>query len=148
MTMKPKSAQEKGKRFEKFVIEQMEQEGLGKSVRTPGSGSGKIKGDIFNNLDFMFECKNQKKLNWLQSIDQAKDQAVIGNFNSQKWALIVKDARTPETDPEVYAIVDLWQFLQLLKKNQEPKIKAPDREMKWKLANLKNAIKQVDKYLK
>ena len=146
--MKPKSAQEKGKRFEKFVIEQMEQEGLGKSVRTPGSGSGKIKGDIFNNLDFMFECKNQKKLNWLQSIDQAKDQAVIGNFNSQKWALIVKDARTPETDPEVYAIVDLWQFLQLLKKNQEPKIKAPDREMKWKLANLKNAIKQVDKYLK
>ena len=146
--MKPKSAQEKGKRFEKFVIEQMEQEGLGKSVRTPGSGSGKIKGDIFNNLDFMFECKNQKKLNWLQSIDQAKNQAVIGNFSSQKWALIVKDARTPETDPEVYAIVDLWQFLQLLKKNQEPKIKAPDREMKWKLTNLKNAIKQVDKYLK
>jgi len=146
--VKPKSAQEKGKRFEKFVIEQMEQEGLGKSVRTPGSGSGKIKGDIFNNLDFMFECKNQKKLNWLQSIDQAKNQAVIGNFSSQKWALIVKDARTPETDPEVYAIVDLWQFLQLLKKNQEPKIKAPDREMKWKLTNLKNAIKQVDKYLK
>lgn len=146
--MKPKSAQEKGKRFEKFVIEQMEQEGLGKSVRTPGSGSGKIKGDIFNNLDFMFECKNQKKLNWLQSIDQAKNQAVIGNFSSQKWALIVKDARTPETDPEVYAIVDLWQFLQLLKKNQEPKIKKPDREVRYTISNTIIWLKKLEKQLK
>jgi len=73
---------------------------------------------------------------------------VIGNFSRYKWALIVKDARTPETDPEVYAIVDLWQFLQLLKKNQEPKIKKPDREVRYTISNTIIWLKKLEKQLK
>ena len=57
--MKPKSKIQKGRRFENFINKEIEAEGLGKSIRTPGSGSGKLKGDVFNNLDFMLECKNQ-----------------------------------------------------------------------------------------
>ena len=131
--MLSKSAQQKGKRFETFICQEIEAEGLGKSVRTPGSGSGLIKGDIFNNLDFMIEAKNQKKLQWWQSIDQAKQQAQIGNKWAEKWALVVRDSRTPEKNPEVYAVIDFWQWLKLLKTAEQPKIKKPDREMKYKL---------------
>ena len=146
--MKPRSAQNKGKRFEKYISQEIEAEGLGRSVRTPGSGSGKIKGDLFNNLDFMIECKNQDKYDINRWVDQAKGQAEVGNFNSEKWALIFRDFRTSETSPDVYVMIDLYQFLQLLKKNQEPKMKEPDRDMKWKLVRLRDAINQVVKDLK
>ena len=145
--MLSKSRHSKGKRFERFVCQEMEAEGLGKSVRTPGSGSGRIKGDIFNNLDFMVECKNQKKLSWWESIDQAKKQAQIGNHWPEKWALVVKDPRTSESSPDVYAVIDFWQFLKLLKTAQEPRIKKPDKELKYKLERLKINCQQVIKEL-
>jgi len=146
--MKPKSAHDKGKRFENIVCQEIEAEGLGKSVRTPGSGSGKLKGDIFNNLDFMIECKNQKSIQWWQSVDQAQEQARIGNYDSSKWALVVRDPRSPEKNPEIYAMIDFWQFLRLLKTAQQPKIKKPDRETRWHLEQLRSAVNQVIKDLK
>ena len=145
--MKPKSIIEKGKRFEKFICQEIEAEGLGKSIRTPGSGSGKIKGDTFNNLDFMLECKNEKQTNFLPNVDQAKSQARIGNYDSGKWALITRDPRTPESSPEVYATIDLWEFLRLLKKNNEPRIKEPDRSLKYALERLRQSCQEVIKQL-
>ena len=143
--MKPKTAIEKGKRFEKLVSAEIEAEGLGKSVRTPGSGSGKIKGDLFNNLQFMFECKNQKTIHFLDWVDQAKEQSKIGNQWKEKWALITFDPRTTETNPSIYATIDLWEFLRLLKKNSEPIVKEPDKDAKWKIQKLMNDAKQVIK---
>lgn len=145
--MNPQSRIKKGKLFEKYISQQIFESGLGKSIRTPGSGSGAIKGDLFNNLDFLFECKNQKKLNWWKSIDQAKQQAVMGNYNRWKWALVVADPRTPQANPDAYAVIDFWQFLKLLLKDKEPEIKEPDREMKFFLSKLKEDIKQVEKRL-
>jgi len=143
--MQPKSAQQKGKRLEKYVCEAIEEMGLGKAVRTPGSGSGKIKGDAFSAVDFTIECKNQKQFHW-QDIDQAKKEAREGNYYKDKWVLVIRDPRKPEFD-SVYAMLDLGQFLELLKKNQEPKIKEPDRQVIWHLKNLIQAAKTIIKDL-
>ena len=119
---------------------------MGRGCRTPGSGAGKLKGDLFNSLDFLFECKNEKQVNFLPNVDQSKRQAEQGNWAREKWALIVRDPRKPEFE-EVYAVIDLWQFLELLKRNKEPIIKEPDKQVTWHLNNLKNAIHQVLKDL-
>ena len=149
MILKPESTIEKGKRLEKFVAKEIQSEGLGKAQRTSGSGSGEHKGDIFANLPFLLECKNQPSvriqaiLNW---IDQAKRQAERGNWDRNKWGLIVRDPRVREFD-EVYAVIDFWEFLGLLKRYSEPLVKKPDREMRWKLEGLMKAIKAVLKLL-
>ena len=145
--MKPKSAIEKGKRFEKFIAHEIELAGFGLAKREDGSGSGKRKGDIACNLDFLIEAKNHKKLNWWQSIDQSKSQAEIGNFNPDKWMLVVRDPRTPEDNPGVYAMIDFWQMLELLKRSKEPKIKKPDRETAYTIRNLIIWLKKLEKTL-
>lgn len=145
--MKPKSAHNKGKRFENYVAKEIEAEGLGMARREIGSGSGTRKGDIFSSLPFLLECKNQKHLNWWQSITQAQKQAQEGNWDRNKWCLIVRDPRTSEDNSECYAIIDMWEFLKLLKKDSEPLIKEPDKDLKWRLVNLKQQCQQVIKRL-
>lgn len=141
--MDPKSAHKKGKRFNDFVNKQIEDAGLGRAIRTPGSGSGKIKGDVFSGIDFMVECKNQKKMNWWADIDQAKKEAVDGNYDPDKWSLVVRDPRTPESNPSVYAVIDLWQWLELLKRSNEPIIKEPDRQVRWKIQRAIQSLKEL-----
>ena len=147
--MKSKSKIAKGKRMEEFVSKEVEAMGLGKSIRTPGSGSGnRFKGDLFNSLPFLLEIKNQDKYDINRWVDQAKRQAVQGNWDRDKWALVFRDFRSPEANPEIYAVIDFWQFLKLLKKDSAPRIKAPDQDMKWHLISLKDAINRVIKDLK
>lgn len=145
--MKPKSAIQKGKVFENWIAGQIEEMGLGMAGRTPGSGSGKRKGDIMANLPFLIEAKNQKTYHLPEWIEQAKKQAEQGNWDRDKWALVIRKPRSPTEYPEAYAIIDLHEFLKLLKKDKEPMIKEPDREMKYRLKNLAMAVKSVEKYL-
>ncbi len=139
--MTPESAIKKGKFLEKYVAEQIEQAGLGRARREVGSGSGKRKGDIDSCLEFLIEVKNQENPLWLRSIDQAKRQAEIGNFNSDKWMLVLRDPRSPQANPELYAVIDFNQILDLLKRAKEPKIKSPDREVAWKGRRAVEAVK-------
>jgi len=141
--MNPKSRTAKGKRFENFISHEIELAGLGKATRTPGSGSGLIKADIFSSLKWCIECKNEKKPRWWKNIDQAKSQAEMGSAHPEKWLLVIRDPRTPETNPDYYVVVDGRQFLKLLKKDSEPRIKAPDRDLKWKLQRLKTYAQEV-----
>ena len=143
--MLPSSAKGKGRRFEHFVNKCITDAGLGVAIRTPGSGSGSVKGDSFNNLKFLIEAKNEKQWHW-ENIDQAKREAKDGNFDRDKWALVFRDPRYPEFQ-EVYVTIDLNQFLQLLKKDKEPIMKEPDKDMKWKLENLKRSLNEVLKRL-
>jgi len=145
--MNPKSSQAKGKRFEKFIANEIELSGLGSARREIGSGSGKKKGDIYCNLPFLIEAKNQKKIQLWQAIDQAKSQAEKGNENKDKWCLIIRDPRTSEESPSCYAIIDMWQFFQLLKKDSEPLIKEPDRQLKWKIQRFIEYGKSIIKEL-
>jgi len=144
--MKSTSKIQKGRRFENYIAEQIEEMGLGKATREIGSGSGKRKGDIFSNLDFLLEAKNQKHLSWWASIDQSKKQAEQGNYARDKWALIIRDPRKGEFQ-DCYVVMDMWEWLSLLRKNKEPKIKQVDREMGWKIKKLIQSAKQVLKDL-
>jgi len=147
--MEPLSNINKGKRLEKFICQAIEQAGLGSARREAGSGSGLKKGDIFSGLPFLIEAKNVPTASiesFLKWIDQSKSQAEKGNWAREKWALVFRDPRTPEFQ-DLYAVVDFWQFLTLLKTAREPLIKEPDQEIKWHLTNLKNAINRVIKDL-
>ena len=143
--MKPSQLRKKGNRFERIVAKEIEAEGLGKARREAMSGGGFRKGDIASSLEFMLECKNEKQTNFLPNVDQAKNQAQIGNKWKDKWALITMDPRTTENNPSIYATIDLWEFLRLLKKNSEPIVKEPDKDAKWKIQKLMNDAKQVIK---
>jgi len=145
--MKPQSVKQIGKKFENWGNEMIEEMGLGRAIRTPGSGSGKLKGDSFNSLDFLFEYKSQRVPSWTGNIKQARREAEVGNYNSDKWVLIQRDPQTPQANPQAFAILDYIEFLKLLKKNSEPRIKEPDRDFKWRLQRLKEAINQVNKKL-
>lgn len=147
--MKQASAKKKGNRFELFVAREITLAGLGNAGREANSGAGFRKGDIACNLDFLIECKNQKRLNWWDSIRQAKKQAEIGNYERNKWALIVRDPKSPEDNPKVNVVIDLWEWLSLLRKEKEPKVKQPDRQVAWKLEHLiqsaKSLLKELEK---
>ncbi len=144
--MNTQSKKEKGKRFERFVAKQIEEAGLGRAGREGNSGAGFRKGDIASNLPFLLEAKNEAQTNFLPNIDQAVRQAETGNFIKEKWALITRDPRYPEFE-RAYATIDFWQFLELLKKNSEPKIKEPDREFKWQVQRLVDAARAVIKQI-
>jgi hypothetical protein len=114
--MKPKSAIEKGKKFEKQVAEAIQIAGLGLARREIGSGSGKRKGDIAANLPFLLEAKNQKILKIQEWIRQSREQAQIGNYDRDKWGLVFKNPESPDANPEMFIVIDFFQFLELLKK--------------------------------
>ena len=113
---------QKGKDFENYIARQIEEMGLGSATRQIGSGSGKRKGDIFANIPFLIEAKNHKKINIWESARQAKRQAEQGNWDRNKWALVIREPGSalptnPTDDPIAYAVIDLNEFLKLLKKD-------------------------------
>lgn len=142
--MNARSRLQKGKNGEKIVCERIERAGLGRARREIGSGSGKNKGDIFANIPFLIEHKNQKTIHFLDWVKQAKKQAEIGNSDTNKWCLTIQDPETPQLNPEIYAVIELDEFLNLLKRNQEPKLKEPDRNLKWKLEKLRQCCRDVE----
>ncbi|HZS45820.1 MAG TPA: hypothetical protein VFC63_12005 [Blastocatellia bacterium] len=145
--MTPKASIEKGKRLEKWFCQQLEAYGIDANARREiGSGSGKKKGDIYSSLDFLVEAKNEATPHFTQNIDQAKAQAKIGFHNPDKWLLIQRDPRTKEFD-DVYAVLDIHQFLTLYKKAMEPKIANPDTTVAYKLRRLIQSAKDVLKDL-
>ena len=145
--MKSKSSIEKGKRLEKYLIGLLAEYGIDLNARREaGSGNGKRKGDLSSSIDFLIEAKNQKKPNWLDTIDQAKYQAKIGFHNPDKWLAVIRDPREPEFNA-VYAVLDIHQLLNLYKKAMEPKTENPDRQLAYILSRLSQDIKQLLKYL-
>jgi len=145
--MKSKSKLEKGKRAEKEVARRIERAGLGKARREAGSGSGKNKADIACNLPFLLEVKNQKTIKFQEWIKQAKEQARIGNSDPNKWCLVIIDpsgVQSPER-MEIYATIELDEFLGLLKRSANPRIKEPDKEMARLLERAREFCRRLEK---
>ena len=145
--MKTTSKKAKGSRFERFIAKEITQAGLGEAHRELMSGGGWRKGDIASSLPYLMEAKHQKKIRVLEWIDQARREAQQGNFDPNKWILVFNDFRKKPEFSEVYAVIDFWELLELLKKNSEPKIKQPDRQLKWEIQKLIQTAKQVIKKL-
>ena len=146
--MKVLSRKAKGNMFEKWICRQIENYGFGEAVRTPGSGSGLIKSDVFSHLDWSIEAKNHKTIHILKWIDQAMREAKEGNADRDKWMLVFNDPRVSPEFTNVYAVLDFGKLLELLKKNKEPIIKSDDRELKYSVYRLKEACNSVLKKLK
>ncbi len=144
--MKAKSAIAKGKRAENEVCLRIERAGLGEARRSAGSGNGnRDKGDIVANIPFLLEVKNQSTIKYGEWIKQAKEQARIGNSDPNKWGLIIvnPDGVQEGERMEITITIELDEFLELLKRNQEPKLKAPDRSLKYDLERLRQIAKSV-----
>jgi hypothetical protein len=145
--MLSKSIQQKGKRAEKEVANRIERAGLGKARREAGSGNGKNKADIFANIPFLIEVKNQKTIKFQEWIKQAKEQARIGNSDPNKWCLVIIDpsgVQSPER-MEIYATIELDEFLGLLKRSANPRIKEPDKEMARLLERAREFCRRLEK---
>jgi len=102
--IKPQSKKHKGRRLElkvaKLIREILEID----AIRTPLSGGGGIKGDIYcQELPFYFELKNQEKLKIWQWWQEIKDY--------ENPILIISGNRRP-----ILAVCDFVWFLNLLKK--------------------------------
>jgi len=73
--MKAKSAKAKGKRLEQWTASQLRHHGIDAKVM-PGSGAfTHFKSDIYANIPFSFECKNQETTKVWEWYEQAKGDA-------------------------------------------------------------------------
>jgi hypothetical protein len=145
--MKIKSILEKGKRAEKEVCRRIERMGLGSARREAGSGNGLKKGDVFANIPFLIEVKNQKIIHFGDWVAQSKEQASKGHIDPNKWCLVVIDPVGVQEGErmEMYATIELDEFLELLKKNQAPKVKEPDKLLTYQLNQLKEIFRRLEK---
>jgi hypothetical protein len=142
--MLARSAKDKGRRYENLIAKAIRDSGLDpRAGREIGSGSGTMKGDIRSTIPFLIEAKNQKTVHALDWIDQAKEQASSGFAWKDRWALVFRDPRTPESQEISYVVLDFYEFLNLLKKAAEPKMKNPDRAVEYKLKTLIRSAKEV-----
>lgn len=144
--MTPRAAIKKGKRGESEVCRRIELAGLGKARRESGSGNGLNKGDIFSNLPFLLEVKNQKTIKFQDWTRQAKEQARIGHLDPNKWGLVIisPDGVQEGDRMDISVTIEFDEFLNLLKRFSEPKIKEPDRELKYKLESLKESCRRLE----
>jgi hypothetical protein len=145
--MNPRSVQQIGKKFANWCNDQYEQMGLGIAANTPGSGSGKKKGDSYNAGQFLMEFKSERNPSWKGNIAQARRQAQQGNYDHDKWLLVQRDPATPQNNPQAFAILDYIEFLKLLKRNAEPMVKEPDRDARRRIERAQTATKSVMKIL-
>lgn len=91
--MKPKSAIKKGKLFENWLVSWLRNKKIDPhAIRTPGSGSGRFKGDIYTpNLPLVIEAKNHARPNLGEWIKQAQ----TNTMDYTDWTLIWHPPQTP-----------------------------------------------------
>lgn len=142
--MKPRSAKNKGNRYENWLIEDLRKTLDEKAQRTYGSGNGLDKNDIhIPNYDIEIEAKNQKTLKimdwWEQSQRQRTDRMTV---------VVFRNPRKPEFQ-ENLVIMGYDEWKELIKSQKEETIVENnfDPKLKWKVANLKRAAQEVFKEL-
>ena len=144
--MKGKSAIEKGKRYENFLLEFFRDTLDKNTYRTPGSGSGLQKNDlVIPKFNLEVEAKNKMKLSILADLRQVERQRT--NYNDV--VLIVRDPTKKEFERS-FVFMELNAFVTLLSRsvdNIEIRAELPDN-LKWKVKKMKDAAHEVFKELK
>jgi hypothetical protein len=142
--MKPRSAKNKGNRFENYLIEYLRENLDSKAQRTYGSGSGLDKQDVrLPSYDIEIEAKNQKVIHLLDWWEQCKRQE-YGNMA----VLCLRNPRKPEfTESLIVMGLDDWVELVKKQKEQVEVINNFDRDLKWRIKNLEKAAHEVFKNL-
>jgi hypothetical protein len=109
--MKIKSARAKGKRLEQKVASLWRHKMKDMGIPTPGSGSGKFKGDVYNRY-FTIEAKNQEKVKLWTWWEQAKNQVT---FNKPP-ALMISGNHRP-----ILVVMGIEDWLDLVKEAKHEK---------------------------
>jgi len=139
--MKAKTAIQKGKELENWIVERLRLSGLDtRAYRQKGSGSGLNKGDIWNNLNLCIEAKNQKNIQkkWFK-------QAEKESLGTQEPILVWHPSQEPLENSKVFLNWDYFE--KLLKQTKEPEMKNIDRTVAWKIRTAINALKSLLKEL-
>ena len=143
--MKPRSAKNKGNRYENHLIEVLREKLDSKAQRTYGSGAGLDKQDVrLPSFNIEIEAKNQKTLKIIDWWEQCKRQE-FGNTA----VLCFRNPRKAEFQ-ESLVVMGLDDWIELVKKqNEVVEVESNfDPKLKWKVANLKRAAQEVFKELK
>lgn len=142
--MKPRSAKNKGNRYENHLIEIL-REKLDKSAhRTCGSGAGLDKQDIvLPAMGYEIEAKNQKTLKILDWWEQCKKQE-----HGNKAIVVFRNPRKAEFQ-ENLVIMDLNDWIEVMTgQSEEVKIESNFKpSLLWKIKRLKDATNDVMKEL-
>lgn len=141
--MNPQSAIQKGKELENWIVGRLKASGLDlRAARNPGSGNGKMKGDINNDLGWCIEAKNTRAFPGAGAFRQVREAAM----GYQKELIVWHPPNTPLDASQV--VMSWHDFEELLLKAREERVEAPDRDMRFALFKLKTAIGEVSRYLK
>lgn len=139
--MYKKSSIEKGKRFEKYLLERVKKELDMNAFRISGSGNGLDKNDIrIPSMNIELEAKNAATFNVQGDWEQAKRQKTTGNMS----ILVIRHPKRPEFEESV-VVMDLEDFF-VLAQNQAVSreiIATPDPKNKWIIQNMIDSAKKV-----
>ena len=145
--MKNATRKKKGSEFEKFVMNQIREHLDPKCKQTTASGAGLDKMDLYcPTVDWMVECKNHKSPKITQWIAKMKEQSNDANIP----LTVFKNPNSPDINPEPYVIIGLYDLIDIYKENSPVEIiqAQGDREMYYKLNNLKSAVQALMKHIK
>ena len=136
------SAKQKGNLLEDWVVQELKSSGLDlRAYRQKGSGSGLMKGDIWNDLNICFECKNTTEL----EIKTFLKQAIRESLGTQDPVVVWHPPRTPLEDS--VAIMHFHYYKNLLIRSKRVSFTNPS-EMNYKtrklINDLKNFLKQLE----
>lgn len=144
----PKTKIQRGRDLENYVADEIRRKGLDpKASRSIGSGSGnREKADINTSLTILgrnagIECKNYKVAHIQEWWRQTEKLCTI----AREPVLAYKLER--ETLGETKVVIYLDTFLDLLKKNQAPKVQSPDRELKYLMDRARAMLQGIIKRL-
>jgi len=143
--MNPRSAKNKGNRFENHLIEVLKENLDSKAQRTYGSGNGLDKQDIrLPQFDIEIEAKNQKTIKLIDWWEQCRRQLTSGNMG----VLALRNPRKPEFQ-ETLIVMSLEDWTEMVKKQNE-KVEIESNfspGLKWKVKKLKDSAQEVFKEL-
>lgn len=138
--MNPKSAIQKGKDLEEFIVGRLRTSGLDeRAYRQRGSGNGLHKGDIWNDLGICFEAKNTRNYPGKKTFQQVEREAMGYQEPVIVW-------HPPQTALEASKVIINWDYFEkllLAKRDEAPRVENPDKALKYSLQRLKAGINDV-----
>ena len=143
--MSVKNTRQKGRKLVKIILERIKREVDNGAYEVVGSGAGLDKGDIrIPSLDLVAEVKNCETISMAKWVKQAEREGL----QHSKTALMWRHPKSPLDNPEIRVDIGLDYFIEIVQRYSEPRIKQPDREMRWKIQRLIDSAKAVLKELK
>ena len=135
---------QKGRKLVLQIVKRLRNELDISAYEVAGSGAGLDKGDIrIPILDLVIEAKNSQTISMAKWTEQSEREGL----GHSKTALMWRHPKSPLERPEIRVDISLDYFIDLAQRYKEPKIKAPTREVSWKIKHSIQSLKTLLKEL-